>query len=184
MLFETGLGFVGIFIAWLAGVGLARQLVPSQEVFLRGLLATLPMAIMLVVFYESAWQPLVELRGEVQKVVMELFADCTWLEFALISFAAGLGEEVLFRGALQPLIIRWTTPWIGVAVVALLFGLAHALTRTYFVVATIIGFYFGWLVVAYDDLVAPIVAHSAYDFFALVFIRFRAGNDTTLPPAT
>jgi uncharacterized protein len=183
MLFEAGLGFIGVFIAWLAGINLASQLVVTRDALLRGILASIPMIVLLVVFYESAWKPLVNLRREVQKVVLELFANCSWFEFALISTAAGIGEEVLFRGTLQPLVAGWTVPWIGIAVVALLFGLAHALTPAYFVMATIIGVYFGWLAWAYNDLVAPIVAHAVYDFFALVFIHFRAGKDTTLPPA-
>ncbi len=183
MLFETGLGFVGVLIAWAAGMNLASQLTVSQDAVLRGLLASLPMIVLLVAFYESPWQPLVKLRREVEKVVQEMFAGCRWFEFALVSLAAGIGEEILFRGALQPLAIQWTVPWIGVVVVALLFGLAHALTPTYFLAATVIGVYFGWLTLAYDDLIAPIVAHAAYDFFALVYIQFRAGEDTSLPPA-
>ncbi len=184
MLFETGLGFVGVLIAWAAGISLASQLTVSQDAVLRGLLASLPMIVLLVACYESRWDPLVNLRREVEKVVQEMFAGCRWYEFALVSIAAGIGEEVLFRGVLQPLVIQWTVPWIGVVVVALLFGLAHALTPTYFAAATVIGIYFGWLALAYDDLVAPIVAHAVYDFFALMFIQFRAGEDTTLPPAS
>lgn len=184
MLFETGLGFVGVVIAWVGGISLVRQLVVDQAAIWRGILAAVPMGMLLVAFYNSNWPPLAHLRCEVEKVVKELFRDCRWFELALISLAAGIGEEILFRGALQPLAIKWTVPWIGITVVALLFGLAHAITPTYFVAATIIGFYFGWLAWQYEDLIAPIVAHAVYDFFALVFIRFRANRDGTLPPAT
>jgi membrane protease YdiL (CAAX protease family) len=184
MLFETGLGFVGVLIAWAGGINLATQLVVSQDAVLRGVLAAFLMIVLLVAGYESGWQPLESLRREVEKVVQEMFAGCRWFEFALVSIAAGVGEELLFRGALQPLLVQWTGPWIGVTVIALLFGLAHALTPAYFVAATVIGVYFGWLALAYDDLVAPIVAHAVYDFVALMFIQFRAGKDNILPPAT
>ena len=184
MLFETGLGFVGVLIAWAGGIDLPSKLIFSQDTCLRGLIACVPMIVLLVGFYESIWQPLVNLRHEVEKVVQELFAGCRWFELALVSIAAGIGEEVLFRGALQPLAIQWSTPWIGIIAVALLFGLAHAITPAYFIAATIIGAYFGWLAWAYQDLLAPIVAHAVYDLFALLFIQFRAGRDTTLPPAT
>ena len=60
---------------------------------------------------------------------------------------------------------------MAIVVVGLLFGLAHSLSVTYFVLATLIGCYFGWLMEAYDDLVAPIVAHAVYDFVAIAFIR-------------
>jgi membrane protease YdiL (CAAX protease family) len=184
MLFEAGLGFVGVVIAWAAGIDIATQLAVSQGALLRGILASLPMIVLLGACYKSTWQPLVRLRREVEKVVAELFAGCGWLEFALVSVAAGVGEEILFRGALQPLVIGWTVPWIGIVVVALLFGLAHALTQTYFILATLIGLYFGWLAFAYDDLIAPIVAHAVYDCFALMFIQRRAGKGGSLPPAT
>ena len=176
MLFETGLGFMGVLIAWAAGVNLAGRLSVSQVAVLRGLLASLPMIVLLVACYESRWQPLVRVRREVEQVVQEMFAGCRWVEFALVSLAAGIGEEILFRGVLQPLAIQWTVPWIGVVVVALLFGLAHALTPAYFLAATVIGVYFGWLALAYNDLIAPIVTHAFYDFFALSFIQFRAAK--------
>lgn len=184
MLFETGLGFVGVVIAWVTGINLADQFAVSRSAVLRGLLASLPMIALLVAIYQCPWRPLARLRHEVEKVVRELFAGCGWLEFALVSIAAGIGEEVLFRGTLQPLVISWTVPWVGIVIVSLLFGLAHALTATYFIAATLIGFYFGWLAFAYDDLIAPIVAHAVYDAFALMFIQSRAGRSGTLPPAT
>jgi membrane protease YdiL (CAAX protease family) len=184
MLFEAGLGFVGVIVAWAAGIDLAGQLVANRAALVRGTVACLPMIVLLIGCYQSAWQPLVRLRKEVEKVVADLFAGCGWPEFALVSIAAGVGEEILFRGALQPLVIGWTVPWIGIVVVALLFGLAHALTQTYFILATLIGLYFGWLAFAYDDLIAPIVAHAVYDCFALIFIQRRADKGGTLPPAT
>lgn len=184
MLFEVGLGFVGVVIAWAAGIDMASQLTTSQEAILRGTVASLPMVLMLIACYKSTWQPIVRLRREVEKVVAELFAGCGWLEFALVSVAAGIGEEILFRGALQPFVIGWTVPWIGIVVVALLFGLAHALTQTYFILATLIGLYFGWLAFAYDDLIAPIVAHAVYDCFAMMFIQRQTGKTGNLPPAT
>ena len=66
---------------------------------------------------------------------------------------------------------RLTHPTVAIVVVGLLFGLAHSLSVTYFVTATLIGCYLGWLMQAYDDLVAPIVAHALYDFVAIAFIR-------------
>ncbi len=183
MLFETGLGFVGVLVAWLGSVSLQSRLNLSLDSLLRGLIASLPMIVVLFAAYEVDWQPLNKLRREVEYVVRELFAGCGWLEFLLISLAAGVGEEILFRGALQPLLISWTNLLIGVFVTALLFGLAHAMSTTYFLAATLIGIYFGWLAWAYEDLIAPIVAHAFYDFVALLYVHFRARDDRTIPPA-
>ncbi|TWU17830.1 CPBP family intramembrane glutamic endopeptidase [Bythopirellula polymerisocia] len=183
MLFETGLGFLGVLVAWLGSISLQQRLSLSLDAVLRGLIASLPMIVLLFAAYEVEWQPLVKLRRDVEQVVRIIFAGCGWPEFLLVSLAAGVGEEILFRGALQPLLISWTNPWFGIVIAALLFGLAHAMSTTYFLAATVIGIYFGWLMLAYDDLVAPMVAHAFYDFVALVYVQYRAREDRNSPPA-
>jgi hypothetical protein len=110
-------------------------------------------------------------------MVRSLFGRAAWYDLALVAAAAGLGEELLFRGALQPLAVNWTTPVIGVAATSLLFGGLHAATAAYFVLATAIGAYLGWLAHGYDDLVAPIIAHGAYDFAALMVLMHDEPTD-------
>jgi membrane protease YdiL (CAAX protease family) len=183
MLLEIGLGFLGLLIAWLVGISLKKTLALTPVSLVRGVVAAGPMMGLLLGCYRSRWQPLVRLRQQVELVVRDLFAGCRWYDLALVSLAAGVGEEILFRGALQTWAINWTNPWIGVALVSLLFGLAHALSVTYFVVATVIGVYFGWLAHTFGDLVAPVVAHAAYDFFALMYIQRRVRGGGQWPPA-
>lgn len=177
MIFESGLGFLGLAIAWVARIPIAEHLQLSSDGVRRGLLAVVPMLVLLGLINLIGWRPLVELRRQVEQMVSELFAGGHWWDVLVISIAAGVGEELLFRGALQPLLAEWTNPWIALVVVSLLFGLAHALSTSYFVVATLIGAYFGWLAMHYDDLVAPIVAHAAYDFVAILFFRWRVRAD-------
>jgi len=174
MLFESGLGLAGLGIAWAADLSLLSQLELTQSAVARGLLATLPMVALLLILTLSPWQPVVEFRRQVEAIVRLLFSNSSWLELALISLAAGVGEELLFRGALQPLLAQWVHPIVAVSAASLLFGLAHALSTTYFIAATLVGFYFGWLAMAYDDLVAPMLAHGLYDFIALTFTQQRA----------
>jgi uncharacterized protein len=183
MVFEVALGFAGVIVAALAGINLKSQFVVSQEAILHGLLACLPMLLMLQMLYQVKWKPLLELRQEVERIIGELFGGSSWFELALVSIAAGVGEEVLFRGALQPLAIHWLTFWPGFIGVAILFGAAHAMTRIYFVLATVIGVYFGWLTVRDNNLVTPIVAHAVYDFLALTIIQYRVGKGGNAPPA-
>jgi membrane protease YdiL (CAAX protease family) len=58
------------------------------------------------------------------------------------------------------------------------------LSKLYFFLATAIGLCFGALVLQYNDLVAPMVAHSLYDFFALAYLsrRLRLSGDSAPPP--
>ena len=177
ILFETGIGFVGILLAKLAGVPIWSSLVVSSEALARGLIATLPMLAMLVVLTLNRWTPLVDLKRQLEAIVRVLFAESSWLELALISLAAGVGEELLFRGALQPLLAGWVPPIVAIGVVSLAFGLAHALSTMYFVAATLVGFYLGWLTMAYDDLIAPMVAHGLYDFIALTYVQQRVKRE-------
>jgi membrane protease YdiL (CAAX protease family) len=91
-------------------------------------------------------------------------------QLALVALLAGVGVELLFRGVIQSLLIHWTTPAAGLLLASLAFGAAHALSKLYFLLATLIGLCFGWVVLHYHDLVAPMVAHTVYDFVALVYL--------------
>ena len=68
---------------------------------------------------------------------------------------SGVGEELLFRGALQP--------WFGYVAASLVFGCVHFVPRREFLpwtgFAILAGFGLGWLFEATGNLVAPIVAH-------------------------
>ena len=101
----------------------------------------------------------------------------------VLALLSSAGEELLFRGVLQTLIGRWTTPIVGLVVASFLFGLAHALSKVYFLLATVIGFFLGWMAWYYHDLAAPIVAHAMYDFVALMYLsRSRLSSDNVSPP--
>jgi membrane protease YdiL (CAAX protease family) len=111
-----------------------------------------------------------QLREQVEWLIGEMFPEGHTGQFALVALLAGVGEELLFRGVIQPLLIGWTDPAVGLLVASLVFGAAHALSKLYFTLATLIGLCFGWVAWRYNDLVAPMVAHSVYDFVALMYI--------------
>lgn len=72
-----------------------------------------------------------------------------------LALASGIGEEALFRGALQP-----SLGWIGAS---LLFGLAHLVPRrellAWSVFALVAGLLLGGLFAWSGNLLAPILAH-------------------------
>ena len=174
---EAMLGVVAIAICRWFDVPLAGRLTPSLEIALRSVAATLPMLGLLFWSIHSSWRPLVDLRRHVARMVGELFGKASLLDLALISVAAGVGEELLFRGALQPLAVRWLGPAAGVVAISLLFGAAHAASAAYFVLATGVGLYLGWLSQRYGELVTPMVVHAAYDFVALIVLRKRVASE-------
>ena len=115
----------------------------------------------------------------------DLFGAVRPAGLALVAVAVGAGEELLFRGALQPLGESWWGPTPGWLAASVLFGLLHAATPAYFAVATAAGLYLGWLAQQFNDLVTPIVVHSGYDFAGLVLLQRDAGEgiaDEQAPP--
>ncbi|MEX2305943.1 MAG: CPBP family intramembrane glutamic endopeptidase [Pirellulales bacterium] len=171
---EGGLAMVAVMLAWLFRVPVTNKIAPWGPplawAVARGLAVTLPM--LGIFWWLMRWDrpTLRRLREQVQWLVGEMFPNASIGQFALVALLAGVGEELLFRGVIQTLLVDWSTPVVGLAVTSLLFGAAHALSKLYFLLATLIGICFGWLVLYYDDLVAPMVAHSVYDFVALVYL--------------
>ncbi len=99
------------------------------------------------------WQPLLIVVEHIAGLVAwETFRK--WDYFVVALFAA-LGEELLFRGALQPL--------IGLVPVAILFGLLHATALVHVILATLLGLWLGWLYQWTGSLWPPIAAHLALD---------------------
>jgi len=54
------------------------------------------------------------------------------------------------------------------------------LTPTYAILATLIGVYFGGLVLWTENLLPAIIAHGVYDFAALVYLT-RVGSPVSRP---
>lgn len=101
-----------------------------------------------------------------------------------IGLSAGFGEELLFRGVIQTQLVEVLTafgePTAVVGAILLsggIFGLLHAVTPLYAFLATLASFYFGYLLVAFDgNLAVPIIAHTVYDFGALVYAHWEIGD--------
>jgi uncharacterized protein len=107
------------------------------------------------------------LRHVCRVIVRPLFEHVRVWHILVISALAGLGEELLFRGVLQPI--------IGLTAASVVFGAVHIGGRGfigYGVWAACIGALFGWLMVETGGLLAPIVAHAVYDALALAYVRY------------
>ncbi len=78
----------------------------------------------------------------------------------LFGLLAGIPEEILFRGAMQP---AW-----GLLLASVIFGALHAISFAYFLYATCAGLLLGGLALWRDGLWAPIAAHTVID--ALMFL--------------
>jgi membrane protease YdiL (CAAX protease family) len=178
VLVEGGLALFAVLLGWLFSVPL-RELFPAWgrplwEALARGIVATLPMLVLFWLLVHSPLPAMRQLREQVEWLIREMFPAGSLAQFALIAVLAGVGEELLFRGVIQSKLVDWTTPMGGLLLASLLFGAAHALSRLYFLLATLIGLYLGAIVQYYGELVSAIVAHALYDFLALAYLCWSA----------
>jgi membrane protease YdiL (CAAX protease family) len=179
LLFEGGLGVAALACGWLLGhsplVGLRSDSSGQQIAAVGwGLVATGPLLVALLIV---DWLPLAALRRVreiASDVILRMFGGATVLQLAVVSLAAGFGEELLFRGLVQSGLLRWMSGLEGqitaVVLTSVLFGVCHWLNTTYAILAMLAGAYFGVLLLLTGNILAPIVAHAAYDFLALVYL--------------
>ena len=86
---------------------------------------------------------------------------------ALIAFQA-FGEEIFFRGWMQPILATRWGPWIGLTATSVLFAAAHAVGRPVGGLALVndalAGVTFGLLAFRSGGLLAPFAAHFAWNW--------------------
>jgi membrane protease YdiL (CAAX protease family) len=188
--FEAALGVAALAIGWAIG-GDPLSTVPITAdaldnhllALLWGVVATVPPLMGMLLINRLSLRPFQEIREFVDEHVLPLFQPLSLFELGAISFAAGFGEELLFRGLLQAGIAERVDGPLGIvvalAVASVLFGVCHWLTPTYAVLATLAGAYFGVLFLLTGNLLAPLVAHALYDFLALVYLTRRSEGERT-----
>jgi len=178
ILFEGGLVILALGLGWLFQVQPFGSVRLTWRHICAGLLATAPPLLALTLLLRSNAPRITRLVREVEQMIGPLFEGATVGALALISILAGVGEESLFRGVLQPALGSVTGPWVALVVVSAVFGLVHSVTATYAVLAGVIGLYLGWLFLWTGNLLVPIVVHALYDFVALAVLvrRLRAGG--------
>jgi len=170
LLFEGALVVLAILGGWLIKSPPLDGLHWGAQDAAMGFGASLPMFAGLLLMHRVRHGPLGRLNAVVEDFLVPLFARCSIAELALISAVAGMGEELLFRGVLQPVLIGWFGTAIGVAAASVVFGLLHSVTPTYAILASLIGVYLGALAIWTGNLLPPIIAHGFYDFAALVYL--------------
>jgi membrane protease YdiL (CAAX protease family) len=171
VLFEGGLAVLACVLGWLLGRSPLGDRF-SWDVLDAGwgVAATVPMFLAFLVVNYLPLPPLARIRQFFDEVLRPLFQHCSLLELALISLLAGLGEEMLFRAVIQGALGDWLGPWWGLILASLVFGLLHAITATYVVLAFLLGLYLGWVWLADGNLLVVIIAHALYDFCVLVYL--------------
>ena len=112
-----------------------------------------------------------------QSEIFPLFYHRSLSQLLILAAAAGLGEELLFRGVIQQ--------ELGLGVASVLFGLLHGPSRELWPLAlwaAAMGAMLGVLYQVSGNLFVPVLSHALYDGAALVYIgrsRARGAGETT-----
>ena len=177
--FEAALILVAIALGWLADINPFANIVFSETALAYGLLGTAPLFLMFLGLEQVQGRSVVTIRKLLLNTLGPGLHRYHWTDLFMLAAIAGVSEELLFRGVLQPWIeSSWgiTAGLIGSNIV---FGLVHAVTPLYALLAALVGIYLG-LSLDYGgerNLLTPIIIHGFYDFLAFVALMrvYRAG---------
>lgn len=108
-------------------------------------------------------------RVAVDEVLVPTFSALASWHMVVVSVAAGVGEELFFRGWLQPV--------LGLPVASIAFGLAHVAgpgMLAFGVWAVGMGVVMGGLALLTGGLLASMTAHVCYDVLAFHYLSAEA----------
>ena len=194
VVFELGLGLGAVLIGLAVGhdplapagaagaAGAARITAAADAVrypvlILVSTVATLPPLVFFLYFLRSRRPSLQRIRIVLVGVLDPLLRGMTVARSFIVALAAGIGEEVLFRGLLLGGLIALIGPVPALIVSSLVFGALHWITHTYAAFATVIGLYLGGLYLLTGTLLVPVLVHVFYDAAALILLSRRAVVD-------
>jgi uncharacterized protein len=164
-------------LAWLLGTPLLSDFHWDLRAAAWGVAGTVPLLGVFGWMLQSTCRPFVEISVFLEQSVRPVLAHWSWAQLAVISILAGVCEELFFRSVLQGGLtgVIGTVPALLIS--SALFGVLHMVTRTYAVLAGLVGIYLGVLWLASGNLLTPILVHALYDFAALMWLQ-RIGTTT------
>lgn len=164
-------------------LGLGPGFDMNLESFQNGALLTLPLFSIAFILdqFEKKVPALEDVSKATQRSVLAVLGgDFNPLNAVVVCIslgaAAGLGEEMLFRGVLQDVLVEKVGNNFALVSSALIFGALHAVTPLYAFLAALASLYFGELFIQYNNLAVPIICHALYDVGALYVAHVTVCN--------
>lgn len=166
----------GVLLAFVFGLRPWHDIEVSPRVLAWSVFATAPLILLLALLGTDRWSWLREITRLIEQLIVPLFAHAPAGSVLLVSILAGVGEELLFRGVIQAGLEGPLGPLAALVVASVLFGMAHAITPAYFVLATFMGAYLGLLYHYTGNLFVVVVVHALYDWIAIRYYLWRHGQ--------
>jgi len=181
-LFEASLILVAILLGWIAGIDPFADIYFSESAIVYGILGTIPLFLMFVALEHIEDESFKRIRRLLLETLGPGLHRYHWADLFILALIAGISEELLFRGVVQPWLETGWDGRVGLVASNVIFGLVHAVTPLYAVLAGLVGIYLG-LSLDYEgqrNLLIPIIIHSLYDFLAFVMLMraYRAGRSS------
>jgi uncharacterized protein len=181
-LFEAALTVVAVALGWLSSINPFATLHYSETAILYGILGTIPLFLLFLLLEQIGTESVVAIRRFLLETLGPALHRCHWADLFILAAIAGISEEILFRGVIQPWMESSWGITAGLVGSNIIFGLVHAVTPLYAVLATLVGIYLG-LALDYGgerNLLTPIIIHGLYDFLAFLALmrNYRASLNT------
>ena len=168
--FEASLVFVAVFLGWVADIDPLENIYFSETAIAYGVIGTVPLFLMFLALEKMQGESVVNIRKLLLNTLGPGLYRYHWTDLFILAAIAGVSEELLFRGVIQPWIENSWGITAGLIGSNIVFGLVHAVTPLYAALAALVGIYLG-LSLDYGgdrNLLIPIIIHGFYDFLAFV----------------
>lgn len=170
-LVQGAVAILAFGLAWLLKINPLDHFHWTARAVVSGIVGTLPMLGLFALSWKLSWKALRDIREFLIEALGPMIAACRWYDLVWVALLAGCSEELLFRGVLQVSLSLWGIT-AGLVLSNLLFGLAHAVTKLYLLLAALLGVYLGLLFHSADgNLVTPILTHALYDLVAFFVVK-------------
>lgn len=178
--FEGSLILVAIILGWFSGIDPFENFHFTELSVFYGLMGTAPLFLVFMALYQIEIEALKKIKNLLLETLGPSLHQHNWADLFVLAAIAGISEEILFRGVLQPWMESSWGMAAGLIGSNILFGLVHAVTPLYAVLATLVGIYLG-LFLDYGgerNLLTPVIIHGLYDFLAFIVIMraYRANG--------
>ncbi|MFW6362406.1 MAG: CPBP family intramembrane glutamic endopeptidase [Spirochaeta sp.] len=160
---ELGIGLAALLAGWTIRMNPFAGITFSAESLIWGCAAALPPLVLLYLLQKTSIPAVHRLMHTSRRLIQQFFGTFSLLQIILLSAAAGIGEELLFRGIIQAGLTGQIGLFWSVATTSLIFGLLHFITRGYAVYAFCMSVYLGIVYAASGNILIPVLAHAVYD---------------------
>lgn len=169
LLFQGGIGVIGLIAIYLLDIPVLTGGMPWVDAILWGAAGSMATFGVLLILVLLPGRQQASLKQQMR--YLQAFAKgFSWRVLIGLCVLAGVGEELLFRGAIQGGLATQLNPVTALAVASVLFGLVHYLSFTYFIVATFLGALLGTAYMISESILLVMVWHGVYDLVALYFL--------------